>query len=128
MRTGSVLPEKFVRTYQKAQVVFEEDSPGSEMYVIYAGKVALYTNITSGKRKLLACLEAGSFFGEMALVDDSPRSATAIADEDDTRLLVLDKDRFTYLLRHQPDFALVVMGALCQRVREANKAVPLNGG
>ena len=76
--------------------------------------------------KLLANLEAGNFFGEMALVDDSPRSATAIVDEDNTQLVVLDQNRFTYLLLHQPDFALLVMGTLCQRLREANKAIMLN--
>ena len=77
----------------------------------------------SGHKKLLATVKAGDFFGEMALVDDSPRSATAIAEEDNTQLLVLDKDKFTYLLRHQPNFGLVVMSKLCRQLREANKAV-----
>ena len=92
------------------------------MYIIYSGKIKLYTKQPSG-RKLLATLGAGDFFGEMALVDDSPRSATAVADEDNTQLVALDQNKFTYLLRHQPDFALVVMGRLCERLREANKAL-----
>jgi CRP/FNR family cyclic AMP-dependent transcriptional regulator len=122
----SGLPDRFIRTYQKSQVVFAEGSLGKEMYVIYSGKVNLYADMASGKGKLLANIEAGDFFGEMALVDDSPRSATAIADEDNTQLVVLDQNRFTYLLLHQPDFALLVMGTLCQRLREANKALALN--
>ena len=114
-------PQKFVRCYQKAEVIFSENSLGKDMYIVYSGKVGLYTQGTAECRKLLATMEAGDFFGEMALVDDSPRSATAVAEENDTQLLVLDKNKFTYLLRHQPDFALVVMGKLCRQLREANK-------
>ena len=122
----SGLPNKFIRAYQKSQVVFNEGSLGKEMYVIYSGKVNLYADMASGGGKLLANLEAGDFFGEMALVDDSPRSATAVVDEDNTQLVVLDQNRFTYLLLHQPDFALLVMGTLCQRLREANRALALS--
>ncbi len=115
------LPDKFIQTYQKSQVVFSEATSGKEMYIVYKGKVKLFTQQESGRRKLLANFKAGDFFGEMALVDDSPRSATAITDEDNTKLVVLDQNKFSYLLRHQPDFALVVMGKLCERLREANK-------
>jgi CRP-like cAMP-binding protein len=115
--------EKFVRNYQKSEVIFSESNPGKEMYIIYKGKVGLYTRGQKEHRKLLATVAAGDFFGEMALVDDSRRSATAIAEEENTQLLVLDKNKFTYLLRHQPDFALVVMGKLCRQLREANKAL-----
>jgi CRP/FNR family cyclic AMP-dependent transcriptional regulator len=93
------------------------------MYIVYSGKVALYRTDTAKHNKLLAIVETGDFFGEMALVDNSPRSATAIAEQDDTQLLVLDKSKFTYLLRQQPDFALVVMGKLCRQIREANKTL-----
>jgi CRP/FNR family cyclic AMP-dependent transcriptional regulator len=117
------IPQKFVRRYQKSEIIFSESNPGKDMYIVYSGKVGLYAGDTSGYRKLLATVEAGDFFGEMALVDDSRRSATAMAEEDNTQLLVLDKSKFTYLLRHQPDFALVVMGKLCRNLREANKAL-----
>jgi CRP/FNR family cyclic AMP-dependent transcriptional regulator len=120
---GVAILEKLVKTYQKSESIFSENSPGKEMYIVYSGKVGLYRKDRAGKSKLLAVVGSGDFFGEMALVDDSPRSATAIAEEDDTQLLVLDKSKFTYLLRHQPDFALVVMGKLCRQLREANKAL-----
>ena len=116
-------PQKFVKNYQKSEVIFSENSLGKDMYIVYSGKVGLYTQVGQGHRKLLAVVKAGDFFGEMALVDDSPRSATAIAEEGNTKLLVLDKNKFTYLLRHQPDFALVVMGKLCRQLREANKSL-----
>jgi CRP/FNR family transcriptional regulator, cyclic AMP receptor protein len=113
--------EKLLEIYKKADVIFSESSLGKEMYIVYAGRVGLYTRDTAERSKLLAIMEAGDFFGEMALVDDSPRSATAVAEEDGTQLLVLDKSKFTYLIRHQPDFALVVMAKLCRQLREANK-------
>ena len=52
----------------------------------------------------------------MSLVDNSPRSATAIAAED-TRLIVLDEAKFLYLVRQQPEFALVIMQKLCETLR-----------
>lgn len=115
--------QKFIEAYQKSEVIFTENSSGKDMYIVYSGRVGLYIQGVSGHRRLLATVEAGDFFGEMALVDDSPRSAMAIAEEDNTQLLVLDKSKFTYLLRHQPDFALVVMSKLCRQLREANRAI-----
>lgn len=107
--------EKFLRTFAKSEAVFEENAPGNEMYVVHSGRVSLYKE---QGRTLLTTLGPGDFFGEMALVDDSPRSATAIADEDNTGLVALDRAKFLYLLRHQPEFALIVMEELCQRLRE----------
>lgn len=127
MGMDDTVKQKSIETYQKSQIIFSENNPGKEMYIVYSGKVGLYIQGKSVHRKLLATVEAGDFFGEMALVDDSPRSATAVAEKDDTQLLVLDKKKFTYLLRHQPDFALVVMSKLCRQLREANKAVTGGG-
>jgi CRP/FNR family cyclic AMP-dependent transcriptional regulator len=110
--------QKFIQTYKKSEVVFSEGMAGKEMYIIYSGRVKLCR-----QREVLTKMDTGDFFGEMALIDDSPRSATAIADKDDTQLIVLDKKKFTYLLRHQPDFALVVMSRLAERLRNANKAL-----
>lgn len=82
--------EKFSRTYSKSEVVFNENTQGNEMYIIYSGKVKIYKEREPGKRPmLLATLRAGEFFGEMALVDLSPRSATAIAAEDNTAMTTL---------------------------------------
>lgn len=118
-QTGQPL-EKFIQVFAKSQPIFKEDSLGNEMYIVYSGKVELYKG--QGKQSvLLATPGAGEFFGEMALIDGSPRSATAIAAEDDTRLVALDEAKFLFLLRHQPEFALIVMQQLCHRLRQTTE-------
>jgi CRP/FNR family cyclic AMP-dependent transcriptional regulator len=116
--------ERFVKTYSKSEVIFQQNAKGKEMYVIYSGKVKLVLTAPDGREKVFGPLEPGDFFGEMALIDFGVnlRSATAIAEEDNTRLLALDRAKFTYLIRHQPDFALIIMRKLAQRLREANVA------
>jgi len=108
---------KFIKAYQKSEVIFEENASGSEMYVIHSGKVKLTTRKME-REVTLATLATGEFFGEMALVDSSPRTATAIAAEDNTRLITLDQDKFLYLVGQQPAFALTIMHELCRRIRE----------
>lgn len=107
---------RFVRTYSRGETIFEEGSPGQEMYVIASGAVKV-TTTKRGRETLLARMGAGEFFGEMALVDAAPRSGTATADEDGTRLVELDLDRFLYLVQQQPVFALTIMHTLCDRIR-----------
>ncbi len=110
-------PQEFIKVYNKSEVIFEENSLGNEMYVIHSGKVKLTTS-APGSELVLGILGPGEFFGEMALVDDAPRSATATAVEDNTRLVVLDQSKFLYLVSQQPPFALTIMHGLCQRIRE----------
>lgn len=108
---------KFIRSYRKSEVIFEEKSLGSEMYIIHSGKVKL-TTTAPGHEVVLATLGPSEFFGEMALCDTEPRTATATADEDNTQLIAVDHDRFLYLVSQQPAFALTIMHGLCLRIRE----------
>ena len=107
--------DRFIKTYAKDELIFTENSPGKEMFIVYSGRVNLYKE-RQHKRVLLTAVAPGEFFGEMALVDNSARSATAIAAED-TQLIVLDEPKFFYLLRQQPEFALVIMQKLCKTLR-----------
>jgi CRP-like cAMP-binding protein len=108
---------KFLRTYRKSEVIFAENTLGSEMYIIHSGKVKL-TTTAPGHEVVLVTLGPGEFFGEMVLCDSEPRTATAIADDDNTRLIALDHEKFLYLVSQQPAFALTIMHGLCQRIRE----------
>lgn len=111
---------KFTHNYAKSQIVFDENGAGKEMYIVHSGKVGLYKG-HGKKRVLLSVVKPGDFFGEMALVDNSPRSATAITLVDNTKLVSLDKAKFLYILRHQPEFALIIMEKLCQILRKTTE-------
>lgn len=118
---------KLRQRYRKAEVIFEEGSSGSEMYLIHSGKVLLSVRQSEAQQVPLVVLNPGDFFGEMALVDDSPRSATASAAEDDTELIVMDRAGFLFMVRQQPEFALSLMHTLCQRLRDMDKRLPPEG-
>jgi len=123
---STALP-RFRQRYKKSQVIFEQGSIGSEMYLIHSGKVLLSVRRNEAEESALVVLNPGDFFGEMALVDDSPRSATASAMEDNTELIVIDRARFLFMVRQQPEFALSLMHTLCQRLRRMDKRLPTDG-
>jgi CRP/FNR family cyclic AMP-dependent transcriptional regulator len=118
---------KFRQSYRKSEVIFEEGSTGSEMYLIHSGRVLLSVRRNETRQSPLVVLNPGDFFGEMALVDDSPRSATASAIEDDTELIVMDRARFLFMVRQQPEFALSLMHTLCRRLRDMDKRLHPEG-
>lgn len=118
---------KFRQRYRKSEVIFEEGSTGSEMYLIHSGRVLLSVRENETQQIALVVLKPGDFFGEMALMDDSPRSATASAVEDDTELIVMDRARFLFMVRQQPEFALSLMHTLCQRLRDMDKRLSPEG-
>jgi len=120
-------PGKFRQRYRKSEVIFEEGSTGSEMYLIHSGRVLLSIRQDEPQRVPLVVLNPGDLFGEMALVDDSPRSATASAVDDDTELIVMDRARFLFMVRQQPEFALSLMHTLCRRLRDMDKRLPAEG-
>ncbi|MFP3879443.1 MAG: Crp/Fnr family transcriptional regulator, partial [Dehalococcoidia bacterium] len=118
---------KVRQRYGRSEVIFEQGSTGSEMYLIHSGKVLLSIRSNEAQQTPLVILGAGDFFGEMALVDDSPRSATASAVEDGTELIVMDRAKFMFMVRQQPEFALSLMHTLCQRLRDMDKRLPPQG-
>jgi glyoxylase-like metal-dependent hydrolase (beta-lactamase superfamily II) len=109
-------PDKFLRIYQKDEVVFSEGDSGSHMYVIGSGQVNL-TKSVNGEEQFLKALGKGEIFGEMALIDNLPRSASVIAAQNDTHLLEIDHALFVYLVGQQPAFALIVLKAMSHRLR-----------
>jgi CRP/FNR family transcriptional regulator, cyclic AMP receptor protein len=92
-------------------VIFEEGSEGAEMFGIVEGEVEV--RLPNG---LVRKLGADDTFGEMALIDDATRSATAVAVVD-TKLAVIDKRTFLFLVTETPMFALQVMSSIADRLR-----------
>lgn len=109
-----------MKTYRKSQPIFDENSPGDAMYILHRGKITIRLGGEEGVE--IATLDKpGDFFGEMALIDGSLRSATAIASEDETTLEVLDRNGFLEMVKETPEFALGVMHALSDRIRMGNE-------
>lgn len=113
--------EKCINEYAASQVIFEEGSVGRELFVVLAGSVNIVKAL-GGRSNVIASLGKGEFFGEMAVIDASPRSATAIAAEDHTRVMRINHARFVFLVSQQPAFALMIMDALSKRLRASNNA------
>ena len=99
------------RTVPAGTTVFQEGDAGEEMFGIISGAIKL-----SASGGATFQLGPDDVFGEMALVDSSPRMASAVATAD-TELAVIDRRRFLFLITETPTFALQVMGALAQRLR-----------
>jgi CRP-like cAMP-binding protein len=106
---------KDVEYHPQGTVVFEEGAPAASMYVVRRGHVAIRLgNLT------LETVGEGGFLGEMALVDDRTRSATAVVIED-CELVPIDERRFLFLIRETPFFALAVMRTMARRLRAMNE-------
>ena len=92
-----LLIELFEKEYDSGEIIFSEGQVGKALYIVMSGSVSILKKCDSGE-KVLARLVPGSYFGELALVSESPRFATAIA-EDKTRLLIMYKSYFENLIK-----------------------------
>jgi CRP/FNR family transcriptional regulator, cyclic AMP receptor protein len=116
---GSMTIEKCINDFDVGDVIFEEGSSGRELFVVLGGKIDI-AKITSAGKTVIVTLGKGEFFGEMAVIDGSSRSATAIAAAPNTRVMRINHARFVYLVSQQPAFALMIMDALSKRLRASN--------
>ena len=105
------------RNFAKGTTIFKEGEQGDEFFVVVRGKV----EVRSGDRHF-ETLGPDGIFGEMALIDDSPRSATVVALTDVT-VAPIKESQFLFLVQNTPFFALNVMRVLAHRLRRQNKAV-----
>jgi CRP-like cAMP-binding protein len=98
--------------------IFREGELGTEMYIVNEGQVEILNRV-GGEEKLLAVLDKGDFFGEMALLEDRPRAASARA-VTPARLLQINGSTFDQMLREQPEIAVRMMRKLSRRLRETD--------
>jgi len=106
--------EEFTRTYPKDAMVFTESQPGQELYIIQKGSVKI-TKIVNDNEVLLALLKPGDIFGEMSILEDKPRSASAIAYEDSV-LLAVNKVNFKRMVATQPQIITRLTQLLSERI------------
>jgi CRP/FNR family transcriptional regulator, cyclic AMP receptor protein len=109
-----------VRSFKPGEAIFRRGDPALEFFVVETGKVEIRLG-----EEVLATVSENGIFGEMALIDGRPRTATAIA-ATDVRVVPVDEQQFLFLVRHTPYFALNVMRVVVQRLRamiEAKSAI-----
>lgn len=107
------------KKYRPGEVIFEENDEGKEMFILVSGAVELKKKAVSGETLLKLVDTPNDFFGEMALVDRSPRSAAAVAVED-TEVIVVDQPTFENLVLTNGKFALKIIKILSDRIRTSN--------
>jgi CRP-like cAMP-binding protein len=106
--------EQFTRTYPQNTMIFSESEPGAELFIIQKGSVKI-TKIINDNEVLLALLKAGDMFGEMALLEDKPRTASAIAHEEAV-LLAVNKANFRRMVSTQPQMITRLTQILSERL------------
>jgi CRP-like cAMP-binding protein len=108
------------RRYSKNTTIVEEGLPGDYMYVIREGRVKVSKASEDGREKIMNFFEGGDFFGEMALLDRQPRSAS-VKTLGPVRLLALSRRDFLDMLRRSSDLALCVIQELSRRLRDTGE-------
>jgi uncharacterized membrane protein len=109
-----------LRSLAAGDTLFKAGEPGEALYVVRSGEVELFIKDTAGQRIALAIAGAGEMFGELALLDSGPRTATAIAISD-AELLELDRDDLLLLFQRSPAAALRLLAAMGRMTRKADE-------
>ena len=107
------------RSYPKGSVILFQDDPGDSLFVLRNGRVKVVLIGEDGREVILGVLEPGAHFGELALIDDQPRSAHVIAMED-AQLLILRREDFRRRVEANPTVAWALLTELSRRLRRAD--------
>ena len=108
------------RRLAAGETLFKTGEPGESLYVVRSGEVELFIKDTAGQKIVLAIADAGELFGELALLDQGPRTATAVA-VGDTHLLALKRHDLLLLFQKSPAAALRVLAAMSRMTRKADE-------
>jgi CRP-like cAMP-binding protein len=110
---------RFSRTFPQGEIIFSEFEPGDNFYLIQSGRVQLVKLIGDIERTL-DILQPSEMFGEMAILENSPRSATAIA-LDEVKVLEFNSQNFEILLLGNPQIALKLLKMFCKRIYDSKR-------
>lgn len=111
-----------LRSYKRSEVIFRKDDPGTHLYLVLDGAVKIALPGEFGQEALVAIMRPGEFFGDLALFDRSPRSASAVALED-TRAALLAGDDFIAFLERHPSAVRIVLESLASTIRRLSDRV-----
>jgi CRP-like cAMP-binding protein len=104
------------RPYEPDAIVFSQGDPGDSLYGVVTGKVRISASTREGKEMFLNIMEPGDTFGEIALLDGNPRTATATTTAA-CELMIIPRAQFLALLQREPTVAIHLLQLLCQRIR-----------
>jgi CRP/FNR family transcriptional regulator, cyclic AMP receptor protein len=110
------------RTYHRGETIFHKGDPGNGLYLITNGQVKVLLPSETGEEAVLAVLEPGDFFGELALFDGLPRSATVVA-VTNAEMLILHRDDFLSFVARNPEVTVALFGVLSRRLRATDELI-----
>jgi CRP/FNR family cyclic AMP-dependent transcriptional regulator len=108
--------------YSRGSIILHEGDLGDDTYLIMRGKVKVIVTHADGKEIILNTLKSGDFFGEMAVFEKMPRSATIVAAED-CEFLIMSRENITDLIKRNPQIAFKLLSDMSRRVREADEQI-----
>ena len=111
-------------SFKSGETIFNENDPADAAFVIISGEVEILHQSESGKSTTVAVLGRGEYFGEMGVIDEKPRSATAKARTEVTCMSV-GKEEFMDMLLHRPQESIELLKVLFERLRKANARLAL---
>lgn len=107
------------KSFQDGETIFCTADASDAAYLLVDGTVDIVVDASDGTQRAIATIERGEYFGEMGVIDDQPRSATAIA-RGDVVCMVVDQDEFMDMLLKRPEESLDLLKLLFDRLRRAN--------
>lgn len=110
------------RSYAKNTIIISEGDNSDTFYAVLSGKVKVYLSDSEGKEVIINMLQEGDYFGELALLDDEPRSASVMTTED-SKLVLISKVAFQDVLTQNPAMALGIIRELTARLRNLTENV-----
>jgi len=117
-----IVPSVREQRYPRGSIVFYEGDPGEFLMIVLTGKVKVILLGEDGQEIILAMLGVGDFFGEMAILESAPRSATVMTVEP-SEFLCLDQKSFSTLLQNQPSISMKILKHLSERLRQTDEQI-----
>ena len=119
---GYISQKMIARHYESGKFIFLEDSEGEQCFFVVQGSVKVTRLSKDGREVILAMLNEGEFFGEMALLDGESRSANVIALEE-TEVLTLNREDFLVVLHDYPQIAIQLLKEMAHRLRKSDRQI-----
>ena len=118
MKFSEELLRKKGKIFRQGEIIFEENDPADEMYILITGTVGIHKKVNDAYKMLIE-LKEGEMFGEMAIIDKKPRSARAVA-LTSVQLFPVNEILLSQLIKTNPEFTLRLVKILSNRLRESN--------